>query len=161
MTRSTVQIHFMVMRQVSPSFPGRSRGAGARSHSGSLVQDKALGAGTHRGPCSLFPWLCVKWVFAYWTDQNPPGGVGGGCSSIERGDSYERNDWIYWRCIYGLTSVYVNIGVIIIKIMYVAFTEAQRISFLRISRFKITYGWKFKHLSAQTYFQVKCHKQQQ
>lgn len=57
-----------------PHFQASHVELGARSHGGSLLQDKALGAGRHWGPCSRFAWLHVKWVFAYWEDQDPPGG---------------------------------------------------------------------------------------
>lgn len=64
----------MLMRQVFPSSPSMSRGAESREPR----REPPPGQSTwsRETLCALFPLsqLHVKWVFAYWEDQDPPGG---------------------------------------------------------------------------------------
>lgn len=74
--KGPVPVLTMFMRQVLPSSPGVSRGV--RSREPRREPPPGQSTWSRETLRALFPftWLHVKWVFAYWEDQDPPRGEG-------------------------------------------------------------------------------------
>lgn len=94
----------MFMRQVLPSSPGVSRGVRSREPRREPPPGQSTWSSETLRALFPFTWLHVKWVFAYWEDQDPPGGEGSTPASTQF-NSDTNIYWTYCSYIYDQTSL--------------------------------------------------------